>query len=362
MTMPTPAAKTHMLSFTLDDLTSENPAMRRCLALAREGAKSELPILLQGETGTGKTLLAQAIHNSSPRRPREFLSFNASAMSDTLLESQLFGHEKGAFTGATVRMRGKFEMADGGTLFFDEIADMSALAQAKILRAVEYGEYERLGSELMHYADVRIISATNRSLRTLVAANQFREDLYHRLNGLTLLIPPLRDRREDLPALIAAELQQCAESAGKTITAIEPAAFAKLLAYPWPGNLRELHRVIQATVLFAETDAIRADDVILDESLLPPAAPAVPAPPPAATPFAPAPLAPAAAGATSPAAPAAPLGSPADLTLETATLRHTEYVYQMTGRNKRRTAMLLGVSRSTLDRKLEALARLRQTP
>src|ERR1700745_23292 len=167
----------------LEDLTTSNDAMSRCLQLAALAAKSDVPVVLLGETGTGKTLLAQAIHNASARAKRPFIAFNASAMSDTLLESQLFGHERGAFTGAQKMVKGKFELADSGTLFLDEIADMSALAQAKILRAVEYGEFERLGSERMLHANARIVSATNTSLRERIRQGRLREDLYHRLAG-----------------------------------------------------------------------------------------------------------------------------------------------------------------------------------
>src|SRR5216117_643832 len=195
-----------LTSLKVEDLRTTNAGMTRCISLAKLAAKSDVPIVLLGETGTGKTLLAQAIHNSSGRAKGAFISFNASAMSDTLLESQLFGHERGAFTGAQKMVKGKFELADSGTLFLDEIADMSALAQAKILRAVEYGEFERLGSERMLHANARIISATHTSLRERIRQGRFREDLYHRLAGLILLIPPLRERVEDLPGLIAAEL------------------------------------------------------------------------------------------------------------------------------------------------------------
>src|ERR1043166_4369864 len=174
--------------FKVKDLCTGNEPMHRCLRLAALAAESDVPVLILGETGTGKTLLAQAIHNSSARCGNKFISFNASAMSDTLLESQLFGHERGAFTGAQKTVKGKFELADSGTLFLDEIADMSPLAQAKILRAVEYGEFERLGSERMLRANVRIISATNTSLIERIRQGRFREDLYHRLAGLILLI------------------------------------------------------------------------------------------------------------------------------------------------------------------------------
>jgi sigma54-dependent transcription regulator len=183
----------------LEELTSGNALMRRCLRLASFAAKSDAPVLILGRTGTGKTLLAHAIHNSSHRSLGPFVSFNASAMSDTLLESELFGHERGAFTGALQVHRGKFEIAHSGTLFLDEIADMSPLAQAKILRAVEYGEFERVGGERIYRSNARIISATNSSLRERIATGKFREDLYHRLDGLVLLIPPC-ERVEDLPS------------------------------------------------------------------------------------------------------------------------------------------------------------------
>src|SRR3954454_20928694 len=191
----------------VEDLTTANEAMRRCLRIAALASKSDVPVVLLGETGTGKTLLSHAIHNSSARAAKPFVSFNASAMSDTLLESQLFGHERGAFTGAQQAVKGKFELADGGTLFLDEISDMSPLAQVKILRVLEYGEFERLGSERMLRCNARIVCASNCSLRERVRQGKFREDLFQRLNGLTLLIPPLRERIQELPALIAAELR-----------------------------------------------------------------------------------------------------------------------------------------------------------
>src|SRR4051794_28466547 len=215
----------------LENLTTSNEAMARCLQLAALAARSEVPVVLLGETGTGKTLLAQAIHNSSARANRPFIAFNASAISDTLLESQLFGHERGAFTGAQQAVKGKFELAHGGTLFLDEILEMSALAQGKILRGLEDGEFERVGPQRMLRCDVRIICAANCSLRERVAQGKFREDLFHRLNGLTLLIPPLRERVEELPALIAAELKAAALREGKNITAIHPEAMARLLAH-----------------------------------------------------------------------------------------------------------------------------------
>src|ERR1700756_957605 len=240
----------------VQDLTTSNAAMARCLQLGLLAAKSDVPVVLLGETGTGKTLLAHAIHNSSARSSGPFIAFNASAMSDTLLESQLFGHEKGAFTGAQQAIKGKFELADGGTLFLDEISEMSPLAQVKILRVLEYGEFERLGSERMLTSNARILCASNCSLRERVRLGKFREDLYQRLNGLTLLIPPLRERLEELPALIATELKAAALKEGKEITAIHPVAMEKLMRNQWRGNLRELSHTVRTMTLFCNGSAV----------------------------------------------------------------------------------------------------------
>src|SRR6184192_1103169 len=251
----------------IEDLTTSNEAMARCLQLAALAAKSEVPIVLLGETGTGKTLLAYAIHNSSTRAGRPFIAFNASAISDTLLESQLFGHERGAFTGAQQTVKGKFELADGGTLFLDEISEMSPLAQVKILRVLEYGEFERLGSERMLKSNARILCASNCSLRERVRQGKFREDLFQRLNGLTLLIPPLRDRPEELPALIAAELKTAAVKENKTITSIHPEAMEKLVRHQWRGNLRELCHTVRAMTLFCDGPVILSHHVVFPPDL-----------------------------------------------------------------------------------------------
>jgi transcriptional regulator with PAS, ATPase and Fis domain len=311
----------------VEDLVSRNPAMQACLRRAIVAARTDVPLLLLGETGTGKTLLARAIHDSSRRAGRAFVAFNAAAMSDTLLESQLFGHERGAYTGADRSLRGKFEMADSGTLFLDEIADMSPLAQAKILRAVEYGEFERLGSETVRRADVRVISASNVSLRDLIRRGQFREDLYQRLNGVTLAIPPLRDRPEDLPALVAWEVQHWAGRLGRKVSAIDPCALERLMAHHWPGNLRELDHAIQTIVLMAEHETIRPDDVQLDGH--------VPE---------------SAVREHNPAPSAQPDGQ--DLSLDAAVRRHIERVYELAGRNQHQAARLLRISRTTLARRL----------
>jgi transcriptional regulator with PAS, ATPase and Fis domain len=317
----------------IEDLATANDAMKRCLRLAALAATSNVPVVLLGETGTGKTLLAHAIHNSSARAERPFVAFNASAMSDTLIESQLFGHERGAFTGAQQTVKGKFELANEGTLFLDEIADMSPLAQVKILRVLEYGEFERLGSEQMLHADARIICATNCSLLERVRHGKFREDLYHRLNGLTLLIPPLRDRMEELPALIAAELKASAANEGKKINAIHREAMDKLLAYPWPGNLRELNHTVRTMILFCEGRVILPEHVVFPPDLK------------------------SGSGAARPEEAAAPvpngkLNAVRDLTLAAAVARHVRFVYDQAGRNQRRTARMLGISRATLARHL----------
>lgn len=313
---------------TLDNYASADAVMQRCLRLARMAAKAPLPVLVLGESGTGKTMIAQAIHNSSARAGGAFVSFNAAALSDTLLDSQLFGHEKGAFTGADRQVKGKFELADQGTLFFDEIADLTLTGQAKILRAVEGGEFERLGSEKSRHADVRLITATCRPIQEFVENRRFRQDLFYRIKGITLSIPPLRDRRNDLPRMIRSEIVRSARAMNKTVTGIEEDALKLLLSHSWPGNLREVRQVIQVAVAVAETDTIDADAIILDSFTMQPAQ-----------------------GETANAAPST--AGAANETLESVEKRHIEHVLAAHGGNKRQTAKTLGVSRSTLDRKLQ---------
>jgi transcriptional regulator with PAS, ATPase and Fis domain len=322
----------------VEELATSNEAMARCLRLAMLAANSDVPVVLLGETGTGKTLLAHAIHNSSGRAGGPFVAFNASAMSDTLLESQLFGHERGAFTGAQQSVKGKFELANGGTLFLDEISEMSPLAQVKILRVLEYGEFERLGSERMLTSNARIICASNCSLRDRVRLGKLREDLYHRLNGLILLIPPLRERLQELPALIATELKAAAAKEGKEITAIHPAAMEKMLHHPWRGNLRELNHTVRTMTLFCDGSVILPEHVLLPPDLEQEQG----------------------ASDSEKAATISPKNnserSDLDLSLASAVKRHVRFVYEQANRNQRRTAKLLGISRATLARHLRNAA------
>ena len=325
----------------IEELTTGNEAMARCLQLATLAAKSDVAVVLLGETGTGKTLLAHAIHNSSARAGRPFVAFNASALSDTLLESQLFGHERGAFTGAQQSFKGKFELANSGTLLLDEISEMSPLAQVKILRVLEYGEFERLGSERMLTSNARIICASNCSLRERVRQGKFREDLYQRLSGLTLLIPPLRERFEELAALIAAELKLAGLKEGKKITAIHPEAMEKLLHHEWSGNLRELNHTVRTMTLFCDGSVILPEHVVFPPDL--------PAPERAllengkfVRAFV----------SNNNEANAATN----DLSLEAALKQHVRSVYEHADHNQRRAAKLLGISRSTLARYLREAA------
>jgi transcriptional regulator with PAS, ATPase and Fis domain len=324
----------------IEDLTTSNDAMARCLQLAALAAKSEVPVVLLGETGTGKTLLAHAIHNSSARAGRPFVAFNASAISDTLLESQLFGHERGAFTGAQQSVKGKFELANNGTLFLDEISEMSPLAQVKILRVLEYGEFERLGSERMLTSNARIICASNCSLRERVRLGKFREDLYQRLNGLTLLIPPLRERWEELPALIAAELKAAGLKEGKNITAIHPEAMQKLLHHAWRGNLRELSHTVRTMTLFCNGSVILPEHVVfppdLDSDRV--------------------------TSETGKSVSALTSNNKEhdpgnDLSLDRAMKKHVRFVYEHANQSQRQAAKLLGISRSTLARYLRGAAK-----
>jgi DNA-binding NtrC family response regulator len=229
--------------------TSES--IRHVVQTARQVAGSSIPVLIMGESGTGKELIARAIHNNSPRRKNRLVALNCAGLSESILEDELFGHVRGAFTGAQTEREGRFEHADGGTLFMDEIGDMPAAMQAKLLRVLENGEVVRLGSNDPIQVDVRLISATNRDLDEMVAERKFREDLYFRIKGVTIHIPPLRERREDIPLLTHYFVQQAAERYGKQIELIDPPAQQALMSYAWPGNVRQLKNAVENMVVLS---------------------------------------------------------------------------------------------------------------
>jgi len=251
----------------LDDLRAKgqiigvSPAFRRTMTLVEQVADSSATVLIQGESGTGKELVARAIHERSPRRAGPFVAVNCAALPETLLESELFGYEKGAFTGASNRKDGRFELADGGTLFLDEIADLSLVTQPKILRVLQEGEFERLGATKTVRVDVRIVAATNQDVAQMVRERKFREDLYYRLNVITVVVPPLRDRRGDVRLLAQHFLRVYAAKNNRKLDGFTDEAIERLEAYAWPGNVRELENVIERAVVLAREGRIDASDL-----------------------------------------------------------------------------------------------------
>ncbi len=251
------------LHFDGPPLIARSPAMRPVLELIERTAPSDANVLITGENGTGKGLVAQAIHGLSPRAARPMVTVNAGGVSETVFESELFGHVRGAFTDARSDRVGRFELADGGTLFLDEIANVPASQQAKLLRVISSGEFERLGSSRTRRVDVRILSATNADIDAEVAAGRFRQDLLFRLNTIEIVLPPLRDRREDIPALATHFLQQHARRYRKTLAGFDTAAMDALMRHSWPGNVRELEHAIERGVLMASGSTIAAADLSL---------------------------------------------------------------------------------------------------
>jgi transcriptional regulator with GAF, ATPase, and Fis domain len=287
----------------------------------RRVAGTKATVLIRGESGVGKELVARAVHAHSPRKDRPFVCLNCAALTETLLESELFGHEKGAFTGATERMAGKFEAADGGTIFLDEIGEMAAGTQAKFLRVLEGQSFERVGGNTPIKVDVRVVAATNRPLEEAVRAGTFRKDLFYRLQVVQLDVPPLRDRPDDVPAIADHFLKRFSRETGRKVKGFSPTALAKLQAHNWPGNVRELRNVIERAVALGTMPIVEERDIWIP-TLGPEAAAPVPG-------FEP-------------------------LTLEEMERRHVEAMLAHTDWNKTRAAELLGVERSTLDRKIKA--------
>jgi len=234
-----------------DEIVGESPALRRVLKEVETVAPTQSTVLIRGETGTGKELIARALHELSPRRQRTFVRLNCAAIPSGLLESELFGHEKGAFTGAIMQKVGRFELAHQGTLFLDEVGDIPMELQSKLLRVLQEQEFERLGSTQTIRVDVRLVAATNRDLAQMVAHGQFRSDLYYRLNVFPVLLPPLRERRGDIPQLVRHFAQQFARRMGKRIESIPADVMDALAEYRWPGNIRELQNIIERAVILS---------------------------------------------------------------------------------------------------------------
>jgi len=249
----------------LDRIVGKSPPMQRVFELVRMAAPSKSTILIEGESGTGKELVAKAIHHLSPRASNPFVTVNSGSMPADLLESNLFGHVRGAFTGAIAHKKGLFEVADGGTLFFDEIGTISLETQAKLLRVIQEREFMRLGATDTQKADVRILAATNVDLKQVVAQGRFREDLYYRLCVIRIGLPSLRERKEDLPLLAEHFLRFYAAENGKKVRSIDPDAMKALFQHQWPGNVRELENAIERSVVLSSTDAISTD--LLPESV-----------------------------------------------------------------------------------------------
>jgi two-component system, NtrC family, response regulator AtoC len=247
-----------------DQLIGQHPLMQQLYQLISAIAGNPLTVLIVGESGTGKELVARAIHRQGPRRDEPFVPVNVAAISEALLESELFGHEKGAFTGAVSRKLGKFELAQRGTLFLDEIATLRVDLQAKILRVLQEREIERVGGTRRIPVDVRVIAATNADLRRAIQGGSLREDLYYRLNVVQIAVPPLRDRRDDIPLLIAHFIRRSNHLLHKRVTGVSPAALDVLMAYGWPGNVRELQNVIERAVALADRTVVEVKDVPLD--------------------------------------------------------------------------------------------------
>jgi DNA-binding NtrC family response regulator len=308
------------------DLYSKSPAMQAVFELARSAAKSSSTILILGESGTGKEVLARAVHAESPRAAGPFVDVSCAALTESLLESELFGHEKGSFTGATGRRKGKFEAAHGGTLFLDEVGDIGPKLQLDLLRVLEERRFQRIGGNETIEVDVRIIAATNKDLKKAVAAGTFREDLFYRLDVIPITLPPLRERKEDIPLLADRFLERLAVELKKPLEGLSAEAMEALLAQPWRGNVRELRNTLERGAVVARGPVLQLADLGL--------------PPPGATPAAGAP------GARGGALPS----------LDEVEKKHIAAVLASTGGNVSASARVLGIDRVTLYNKMRKYA------
>jgi len=248
------------------EMVGTSPRMRDVYRVVSKVAPTDCTVLIRGESGTGKELVARAIHRNSPRATQPFMAINCVTLTETLLESDLFGHEKGAFTGAIGQKRGKFELADHGTVFLDEVGEMPLTCQAKVLRVLQEREIERVGGSRQIHCDVRLIAATNRDLEAAIQRGTFRKDLYYRLNVVSLTMPPLRDRREDIPPLANYFVAKHGKQVRREVTGISREALACLQAHDWPGNVRDLENAIERAVVLGSTDLILVEDLL--ENLL----------------------------------------------------------------------------------------------
>ncbi|MGB8853023.1 MAG: sigma-54 dependent transcriptional regulator [Pirellulales bacterium] len=315
--------------FGFEGVVGSSPQMLGLIERLKRIAPTDATVLIQGETGTGKELVAQAIHQNSPRKNKPFVALNCAALSENILESELFGHVRGAFTDASSDRVGKFEYANGGTLFLDEVGDMPMATQIKLLRVLESGEITRVGSNTPVRVNVRILSATNRNLEEAIAGGGFRSDLYHRLKVVTIAIPPLRERSGDIPLLIEHFVKQFAKRHAKTIKGVSLAARTKLGSFAWPGNVRQLRNVIESMVVVDCDETLDVDDLPLE---LEPAMPV--------------------------ATPVQPDGSAGIASLVGRPLEEVERIFitetlKLTGGNREQAAELLGIGERTLYRKIK---------
>lgn len=302
--------------YTIDNIIGRSPQMREVFKLIGSVATTRTNVLIQGESGTGKELVAKAIHYNSPFSHEPFIVINCSAISDTLLESELFGHVKGAFTDAVTETKGKFEIAGKGTLFLDEIGDISPNLQSKLLRVIETRDFMKVGGEKVLKTEARIIAATNKNLEKLVKEGKFREDLYYRLKVVEIKLPPLRERREDIPDLVAYLLEKINRELKKNVKKVPPHVMKKIMDFPWKGNVRELENALTRAVILAKGDVILEENLPLERR----------EPVPLTTEL---------------------------LPLEEVEKRYIKYVLEKTKGNKLKASQILRISRPTLDNKIK---------